>query len=165
MAVKITGKAIFSLLFLLGVFGACNLVKKQEKENPDTESSVEKGAPKIEIVSDTPAFMANGEKVYVENCLVCHQADGKGVSGLNPPIFNSEYVNGDKSRLLKILFKGSNEGLVVQGTTYSNAMPGFATLNDTAIAHVASYIRNSFGNSTDSITIEQVARFRSSEYQ
>ena len=165
MAFKINRIGIFGRLFLVSVFVACNTSKKQEKEIPDPENSAEKGASKIENVSDVPSFMAKGQKVYVQNCLVCHQANGKGVSGLNPPINNSDYVIGDTGRLLGILLKGSNEGLVVQGTTYSNAMPGFATLNDTAIAHVASYIRNSFGNSSDSITIAQVAKYRASEYQ
>ncbi len=163
MAFKISGKVIFGMLFLVGAFVACNTAKKQEEENRDSENSAEKGAPKIETISDLPAFMAKGQKIYVQNCLVCHQANGKGVSGLNPPINNSDYVVGDTDRLLGILLKESNEGLVVQGTTYSNAMPGFETLNDTAIAHVASYIRNSFGNSADSITISQVAKFRASE--
>ena len=48
----------------------------------------------------------------------------------------------------------------IKGSTYSNAMPGFGSLSDEDIANVATFIRNSFGNSADPITIEDVARYR-----
>jgi mono/diheme cytochrome c family protein len=82
------------------------------------------------------------------------------VSGLNPPLRNTEYVLGDKERLILILLKGSNKGLVVNEMTYSNAMPGFPNLSNEEIAYIASYIRNSFSNSAEPVSISEVAQVR-----
>ncbi len=84
-----------------------------------------------------------------------------GVSGLNPPLKGTEYVTGDQERLLKIVLNGSNVGLVVNGSTYSNAMPAFGMLSDEDIANVTSYIRKSFGNSAVSISADEVSAIRS----
>lgn len=104
--------------------------------------------------------MVEGEKVYTQHCLLCHQSDGSGVSGLNPPLKGTEYVTGNKGRLLKIILNGSNLGLVVNGSTYSNAMPAFGMLSDGEIANVTSYIRNSFGNSAAVIMADEVRAIR-----
>ncbi len=107
-----------------------------------------------------PEYMVAGEQVYTRNCLVCHQVTGSGVPGLNPPLKQTDYVTGDTDRLLGIILNGSNVGLVVNGTTYANAMPAFPSLSDADVAHVTSYIRNSFGNSASEITPSEVAAYR-----
>ena len=38
-----------------------------------------------------------GEKVYAANCVVCHQATGKGVPGAFAPLDGSAVVNGPKA--------------------------------------------------------------------
>jgi mono/diheme cytochrome c family protein len=110
-----------------------------------------------------PEYMVQGEKIYSQYCLVCHQATGSGVPGLNPPLKQTDYVTGDPDRLLGIILNGSNEGLVVNGSTYANAMPAFHSLSDEDIAHVTSYIRNSFGNTAPAITPPDVKSYRSGE--
>ena len=107
-----------------------------------------------------PSYMEEGKSVYAQNCLVCHQSTGEGVPGLNPPLNDTPYVLGDKSKFLDILVNGSDVRLIVKGSTYSNAMPAFGSFNDTAISKVASYIRNGFENSAEPITVEDVAAFR-----
>lgn len=108
------------------------------------------------------AGMKAGKAVYEQYCITCHQASGKGVSGLNPPLAGTDYVTGDKNRLISILLKGSNVGLEVNGMVYSNAMPPHAFLSDEDIADVLSYIRNSFGNRADTIAAEMVSEVRAS---
>ncbi len=153
-------KLFFTILLVL-LFAGCGETKRNNKES--SETAVEKAtnaSTKIDSVR-TPEYMSAGKQVYVQNCLVCHQATGSGVSGLNPPLKNTLYVTGDTDQLLAILINGSNEGLVVNGSTYSNAMPAFGMLSDAEIAHVASYIRNSFGNAAAPVTSEEVSAFRS----
>ncbi len=106
------------------------------------------------------AYMAAGRKVYDSHCLVCHQANGDGVPGLNPSLFDSERVQGEKKELLQILLYGSTEGLSTDGNTYTNNMPGFEHLSDEEIANLASYIRNSFENKAPAITIAEVKNLR-----
>ncbi len=109
---------------------------------------------------ENPEYIVKGKKVYGQYCLSCHQGNGSGVSRLNPPLIGTEYVLGDKNGLLHILINGSNVGLDVDGETYSNAMPSFRHLSDEELADVASYIRNTFGNSAAPVTAEEVANFR-----
>ena len=108
------------------------------------------------------AGMEAGKVVYEQNCVTCHQVNGKGVSGLNPPLAGTEYVNGDQDRLIGIVLNGSNVGLDVNGMVYNNTMPAHAFLSDEEVAHVLSYVRNSFGNQADTIAAEAVAKVRAS---
>ncbi len=105
-------------------------------------------------------FMIAGRELYHQHCLVCHQQNGGGVSGLNPPLRDTEYVLGDKERLISILLNGSNVGLLIKGISYANAMPGFSNLSDEEIAHVASYIRNSWGNAAEPVNSSEVGGVR-----
>ncbi len=154
-------KDLFFTLLSILVLNSCNRSSKKEKK-ADTEIKIHTSSklPMESMEASLPSYIVEGKKVYTQNCLVCHQSTGDGVPGLNPPLNDTPYVLGDKSKLLDILFNGSNVGLVVKGSTYSNAMPAFNILSDTDISNVASYIRNSFGNSAEPITVEDVAAFR-----
>ncbi|MEC4719081.1 cytochrome c oxidase subunit II [Noviherbaspirillum sp. CPCC 100848] len=76
-----------------------------------------------------------GEKVYAANCVACHQANGKGVPGAFPALDGSQNVIGPKGPQIDILLNGKG------------AMPPWkGVLNDTDIAAVITYTRNSWGN-------------------
>ncbi len=102
------------------------------------------------------ASIKRGQKVYETTCIVCHQKNGRGVPRLNPPLVKTEYVLGDKSRLVQIVLKGLNQPIEVEGETYNNIMPSFAQLTDEQIADVLTYVRNSFGNKASAVTVAQV---------
>lgn len=97
-----------------------------------------------------------GKAIYDTYCLTCHQADGYGVPGLNPPIVKTEWVLGDKTRLINVLLKGLNTPLNINGQTYRNPMPSHAFLTDQEIAHVLTYVRSNFGNKASAVTVAEV---------
>ncbi|SEM63983.1 Cytochrome C oxidase, cbb3-type, subunit III [bacterium A37T11] len=111
-------------------------------------------------VQNTRKVVRSGKKIYEQYCLPCHQTNGNGLEGINPPLKGSEYVLGNKARIVNIVLKGSNEGLLVNGKRYSNAMPPHGFLSDQEIANVLSYIRNSFGNRADSLSEQEVRMVR-----
>jgi hypothetical protein len=47
--------------------------------------------------------MDSGKVLYMNQCLSCHQANGSGVPGINPPL-TVKTVTGEKSKLVSIIF-------------------------------------------------------------
>jgi mono/diheme cytochrome c family protein len=103
-----------------------------------------------------PANYEAGKKVYSQTCLACHMADGSGVPGLNPPLGKTEWVTGDKKRLINVILNGLNDPIEVNGEEYANPMPAQPNLTDQQIADVLTYVRNSFGNKATPVTAAEV---------
>lgn len=106
------------------------------------------------------ASIDRGKKVYDTYCLSCHQSDGSGVPKLNPPLIKTDWVTGNKQRLITIMLKGMNERLEIDGEEYENVMASHAFLKDEQIADVLTYIRNSFGNKASLVTAAEVKTVR-----
>ena len=107
------------------------------------------------------AQIAAGKKVYTQYCLTCHQVDGYGVPNMNPPLIRTEYVLGDKARIIKIVLNGFKDDVEINGQTYSNTMPAFDYLKDQDVANVLTYVRNNFTNKASAVKLAEVARVRS----
>jgi mono/diheme cytochrome c family protein len=104
--------------------------------------------------------MDSGKVVYAGQCLVCHQADGLGVSNMNPPLTGKQ-VSGDKSKLISIVITGLATHQEIEGQSYPNVMPANPNMKDEEIADVLTYIRNSFGNKATSVKTSEVKTTRS----
>lgn len=102
-----------------------------------------------------------GQKIYEMTCLSCHQVDAGGVPGMTPPLQKSSYVQGPSVKLIGIVLNGLNDGVEIEGETYTNPMPPFSSvLKDQDIADVLTYLRSHFGNKAEPITVTQVTRIR-----
>jgi len=108
------------------------------------------------------ASAARGKTVYLQRCMVCHQADGGGVPKLNAPLDGASSVNGTNiAKLVKNIVKGFNDRVEIDGEFYENAMPAAADLTDQQIADVLTFIRNSWTNKAGPVTTLQVKQTRS----
>jgi len=143
-------KKIFATLVFILPFTFC--VTAQTKKAP----AASKAAPAAGIQSS----ITRGQAVYAQSCATCHQADGAGVPGINPPLIKTEYVLGDKNRLINIVLKGLNKELEIDGETYTNAMPPQSQLTDQQIADVLTFVRNNFSNKAGAVTAAQVKMLR-----
>jgi mono/diheme cytochrome c family protein len=95
--------------------------------------------------------------LYMDHCGGCHQAGGRGMPGVFPPLAgNGVVVASDPANILKVVL----EGVPPQGKYIP--MPGFAsTLSDAQIADIANYIRTSWGNaSAPNSSAAMVAKLR-----
>lgn len=101
-----------------------------------------------------------GKRVYDKYCVGCHMSNGKGAPGMNPPLASTDWVVGDKRRLIEVILNGMNQPVMINGETYANSMPSHANLSDKQIADVLSYIRNTFGNKAEPITVAEVQAIR-----
>jgi glucose/arabinose dehydrogenase/mono/diheme cytochrome c family protein len=101
-----------------------------------------------------------GQKVYQIYCASCHMMSGKGAPGMNPPLIGTEWVLGDKERLVKVVLNGMNEPVKIKGEIFQNIMASHAFLTDQQIADVLSFVRNNWGNEASYITVDEVAEIR-----
>lgn len=102
----------------------------------------------------------DGKAVFAAQCAACHQATGKGLPGVFPPLDGSEWVQGDTRILANILLHGINGEITVAGATYSGAMPAFQQLGDAELAAVASYIRSAWSNKAEALPATLVEQER-----
>lgn len=104
--------------------------------------------------------MERGKELYITNCQNCHMADGKGVSGAFPPLAKSDYLMKDLNRSIKQVLYGAQGKMVVNGVTYNGSMMGYKMLSNQEVADIMNYIRNSWGNSGEMVTPQQVEKVR-----
>jgi mono/diheme cytochrome c family protein len=93
-----------------------------------------------------PGAALDGKALFAAQCAACHQATGKGLPGVFPPLDGSEWVQGDARVLANILLHGVEGPIEVAGNSYQGAMPSFAQLGDAELAAIASYVRGSWSN-------------------
>jgi mono/diheme cytochrome c family protein len=102
----------------------------------------------------------DGKQVFTANCVACHQATGKGLPGVFPPLDGSEWVAGDERIVANILLHGITGDITVSGNSFKGAMPSFQQLGDAQLAAVASYIRSEWSNRAAPIKPELFASER-----
>ena len=101
--------------------------------------------------------IANGKEIYQDFCLQCHLDTGKGVSGVFPPLAQSDYLLNDINLSIKGIKYGMSGPITVNGEQYNGVMQNQG-LDDVEIADVMNYVINSWGNkSKEVITPERVA--------
>jgi len=90
------------------------------------------------------------------------QYRGPGVPGLYPPLVDSEWVQGDPDRLIRITLHGLMGRLVIRGVYYNSAMTPFVRLSDRQIAAVLTFIRGNpdWKNNAPPVRPEDVAAIR-----
>ena len=89
-------------------------------------------------------YTVNGRSVYTTHCERCHGSKGEGLGQLYPSLADSTLLTTRRGELPCLVRYGTAE------------MPANATLSPIEIAYVLTYIGNSFGNSADLFTQEEV---------
>jgi glucose/arabinose dehydrogenase/mono/diheme cytochrome c family protein len=142
---------------------------KGDRENFGPSQLVEMEERKIlshiatpDIVTDRiePKDMAIGQKIYNQYCMACHQSNGMGASGRFPPLNGTDWVIGEKERLVHLILNGMEGEIEVNGEIYDGLMPQHSFLNDDQIADVLTYIRTNFGNEASSLSAEEIENYR-----
>ena len=96
-------------------------------------------------------------------CMACHQANGRGLPGLAPPLAESEWVAGSDRTLARIVLHGLVGPVQVQGKEWNLVMPGQPAFTDDHIASILTYVRRSFGNQSAPVDPKTVADVRAQE--
>jgi cytochrome c oxidase subunit 2 len=86
-------------------------------------------------------LVARGEKIYTNNCAVCHKPDGSGAGPIKALVGSPVVLDADKAKQIAIMLNGAANG----------AMPAWKQLSDTEIAAVVTFTKNSWSNKTGQI--------------
>lgn len=154
-----------------------SFIETQDEDDAEDIKLAEVASAKDDQVS-LPTWLADqiasGKEIYSKitpgggMCVACHLPNGLGQPGAIPPLDRSDWVLGDKERLIKISIHGLMGEVVVNEEKYVGVMQGFgqplgSPLNDQQIADVLTYIRNEWSNSVSAISPEEVKAVRDSE--
>jgi mono/diheme cytochrome c family protein/glucose/arabinose dehydrogenase len=109
-----------------------------------------------------------GAALFAATCQTCHGSDGNGIKSLAPPLNKSEWVIGNKERLISIVLYGLTGPVKINGHVYeapeiSADMPGIGhsdEISDDDVAQVLSFIRGSWENNAGKIKLDEVAKVR-----
>lgn len=148
--------ALFTVIAVV-FFAACGGGGSTDKAQAPKEEPVNEEVQPAES-SGLEAQLELGKQIYTTKCIVCHQADAKGVAGAFPPLANADYLLADLKRAVAQTLNGSHEEMVVNGVTYNAPMtPQVQTLEE-AVA-VINYVLKEFNGFTDDklIKIEDVS--------
>jgi mono/diheme cytochrome c family protein len=66
----------------------------------------------------------------------------------------------DKPRSIGVVLRGLSGPITVNGQRYNGVMPPQVTLDDEQIANVLTFVRNSWGNTGELVTAEDVRAVR-----
>ena len=112
---------------------------------------------------------ADGSAIFNSNCLVCHQANAKGVPGMYPPLADSigSYVAIPEGRayLVHVVSFGMTGPIAVHGRTYNGVMQPWPNLKSQDLALVLNYVLTTFNAKvlpTDfsPLTSDEVKKYR-----
>jgi len=145
--------------------GALAMLKATGPENKSIYSGKEvdstyvgeRAAPNLAAVSEASASAASGTltleqqvkaggALFNGTCTACHQADGKGLPGVFPPLAKSDFLAANPKRALWIVTHGLTGKVTVNGLDYNSVMPPMTQLNDDEIANIVTFVLNSWGN-------------------
>jgi mono/diheme cytochrome c family protein len=101
--------------------------------------------------------ISRGNDVYVDFCIQCHLANGKGDLINFPPLDGSDWLIKKRKLSIESVKFGQNGPITVMGKKFNNIMPPLG-LSDQEVADVMNYIMNSWSNKQKKmVTVEEVA--------
>lgn len=154
--------------------GALAQIKAEGPENKDIYSGKErdeiylpeggniqnitKAAPPIPLAKSKAERIEFGGRIYNQNCVACHQAEGQGIEGAFPPLAKSDYLK-NKAKAIEAVVHGLSGKLIVNGKEYNGVMPAWE-LSDEDVANVLTFVFNKWGNDGSVVSTDEVTKAR-----
>jgi cytochrome c oxidase cbb3-type subunit II len=108
------------------------------------------------VATTGEAVLPDGQKLYMNNCAACHQADGSGLPGAFPALAGSPIINdSNPETLIRIIMEGYD------ARPEYGVMAGFEDiLSDDEIVAIANHERSSWGNTAGTVSVEEAKQIR-----
>jgi nitrite reductase (NO-forming) / hydroxylamine reductase len=148
-------------LAMLGFLGASGCSPEGSDAAQPAPTKPNAGVHDAEVAAGSFAdVMARGEETYLQNCAACHQPNGQGMTGVFPPLAESDFLARDRKEVLTVALFGLSGPVTVNGVEYNSVMPSQAHLTDRELADVLTYVLNSWGNDYAAVSTDEVAALR-----
>ncbi|HHL39226.1 MAG TPA: c-type cytochrome [Deltaproteobacteria bacterium] len=113
-----------------------NQAKMYEEEMAAAEKMYAAMRPKagdINALIHDAGAIAEGSRIFAQNCAPCHGAEAKGDTGIGPNLTDAEWIYGGKpEQIVKVITEGTENG-----------MPPWASqLGEAKIAKVAAFVHS-----------------------
>ncbi len=148
-----SGVGIVSILFFSSCGGSAP--KEEASSTAVVEETVQVATETVTETASASDEFAAGKKIYDEKCVVCHQADAKGLPGAFPPLAQADYLLADPIRGIEQTLNGSHEEMIINGVTYNAPMTPQVDTKEDALA-VINYVLNNFGNDGGVLTMDDI---------
>jgi mono/diheme cytochrome c family protein len=118
-------------------------------------------SPDASVSAPDGAVMKQGQAIWQDSCSACHRMDGQGVPRFFPPLqHDANAQQTDPTTVLHYILAGSRK-VPTGGAPTPLSMPAYSwKLDDAQVAAVATYVRNSWGNSASAVTADEVKKLR-----
>ena len=112
---------------------------------------------------------ASGRDIFIAHCVICHQADGKGVPGMYPPLADSigayAAVPAGRAYLVHVVSSGMTGAISVHSQVYNGVMQPWPTLKDQDVADVLNFALTTFNakflaRNFAPLTADEVKKYR-----
>ncbi|MEL6941255.1 MAG: cytochrome c, partial [Bacteroidota bacterium] len=97
-----------------------------------------------------------GYYLYRNYCANCHMDDGTGLAKNIPTIVGADYIAKHREQLPCIIHRGLVDTIVVNGTTYNEAMPGFPKLTEAEVANIINYMLHEWNSEVKELNMKEV---------
>lgn len=113
------------------------------------------------LLASADPSMPLGPRLYMDNCIGCHAANGRGAPEIFPSLAGNALVNGaSPTGLISVILNGAQlpstekrpERLRMQGYAWR--------LSDEEVAELATFVRQGWGNHAGKVSASQVAALR-----
>lgn len=154
------------------------LLKRLEAFNPDTTLALNKQLHAVLKNMDNTANAKKmdalavkyprGYKIFNTVCQTCHGKNGNGIASMAPPLNESNWVTGDKSKFAAIVLYGLTGPVEVHGKLYkapeiNGDMPGIGgsdEFSDGDIAELLTFLRGAWNNKAGKVSTDDIKSVR-----
>ncbi len=151
-------------LSLLSLVTVCAIAVGACSQDTASDAAAQAAATAVHTAETSAAglddLMAKGESVFLANCSACHQPNGQGLTGAFPPLAGSDFLRGDRKKVMAAALFGLSGPITVNGVEYNGVMPSVGHLPDEDLAAALTYVFGAWGNSGAAVSVAEVSALR-----
>lgn len=139
-----------------GLLGKTQIESYQEErsnvDNKANEYFAFYNSKTVEELLNMPEALKSGQRIYLQNCAVCHTLDAQGVMGYYPNLTDSEWLWGGKPENIIATITNGRNTVMGQGMPAGGALPD--PTDQVALTNVADYVLQLGGHKVDAASAE-----------